>query len=70
MNESQRNRIQPHWDVIEEFHKHGQWIGGDEALRTMNRVNMELGNMPTSFNCGGCVAELLKLTYNNYTNGK
>ncbi len=69
MNESQRNRIAPYWDAIKLFHDEGQWIGGQDGLNIMNDVNKEMGNMPTSFNCNACVRELLKLTYNNYTNG-
>jgi len=70
MNESQKAKIAPHWEVIKLAYDTKQWIGGREALQVMNQVNIELGNMPTTFNCGGCIMELIKLTYNNYTNGK
>ncbi len=56
--------------VVELFMSSGQWVGGTNALNEMNRVNMELGNMPTSFNCPACISELLRLTFNNYNNGK
>lgn len=60
----------PYWLAVEAFIKHGNWLGGENALHVMNQVNMELGNAPTSFNCPSCIAELLKLTYNNYKIGK
>lgn len=70
MNESQRNRIAPHWAVIELAYNEGSWIGGQDALQTMNQVNQELGNAPSSFNCGACVMDLIKLTYNNFKLGQ
>ena len=70
MNESQRDRVRPYWAALDLWKRSGQWVEGRTALETMNAVNIELGNMPTSFNCGACINDLLKLTYNNYTNGK
>lgn len=66
MNESQRNRIAPYWEVIKLGHEQKTWIGGTEALKTMNAVNIEIGNAPTSFNCPACVFELLRAIYYSY----
>ncbi len=70
MNESQKNRIAPYVEAMKLWKSSGQWIEGRTALNIMNDINVELGNMPTMFNCGACINELLRMTYNNYYNGK
>lgn len=64
MNESQYNRVAPHYEGMRFFMEQGANILGSDAIRELEAVSQSLGRMPTDMSCGACKSNLIKMMYN------
>lgn len=61
MTPVQYDKIRPHRQALDFWHKYRTWPGGD--IREINQVRTELTGEHTDLHCGGCVENLLRYIY-------